>query len=71
MSDIRMSEVIDIAAVATAWAALAEVVSKLPALFSLIWLLIRIYETKTVQDFIAIRKKRRMTARNKRVKPDE
>jgi hypothetical protein len=50
--------VVDGLSVFTVLGTLVDVLPSLAALFTLVWTLIRIYETKTVQDWLAKRRKK-------------
>lgn len=50
--DDHAKTVIDIASVSTVLGTLAGMLPSIAAIFSIVWSLIRIYETKTVQGWI-------------------
>jgi|TARA_A100001391_G_scaffold131007_1_gene90273 hypothetical protein len=53
-----MKQVVDTVSVATAVGTIAAILPPLAALFTIIWTLIRIWETDTVQDLFPKRRKR-------------
>lgn len=53
----QTKHLIDWASIATVLGTLMQVLPSLAALFSLVWSLIRIYETKTVQNWIHSKRK--------------
>lgn len=52
-----VKHIVDVASAGTAVGALAGWLPEVAALFTIIWTAIRIFETKTVQSFLAKRKK--------------
>tara|TARA_B100000900_G_C20115903_1_gene527878 strand:- start:241 stop:450 length:210 start_codon:yes stop_codon:yes gene_type:complete len=53
-----MKQVVDTVSVATAVGTVAAILPPLAALFTIIWTLIRIWETETVQDLFQKKRKR-------------
>lgn len=58
MVDNPTKTILDVASYTVAAASLAEVLPNVAALFTVIWLGLRIYESKTVQDWLKQRGKR-------------
>jgi len=54
-----MKHLIDVASISTVVATIAGWLPAVAAVFTIIWTLIRIYESKTVQDLINKRKRRK------------
>lgn len=53
----QTKHLIDWASIATVFGTLMQILPSLAALFSIVWSLIRIYETKTVQNWINSKRK--------------
>lgn len=53
-----MKQVVDTVSVATAVGTIAAILPPLAALFTIVWTLIRIWETDTVQDLFQKKRKR-------------
>ena len=66
--DESMKQVIDTASVATMVGTLGALLPPISALFTIIWLAIRIWETDNVKTFIA--KKRKRDSKGRFVKED-
>jgi len=54
--DDHTKHLVDTASVATVVGTLAGILPAIAALFTIVWTAIRIYESKTVQDFLKRRK---------------
>lgn len=52
MTDESIKQTVDVASVATVVGTLAGILPAIAALFTIVWTSIRIYESKTVQDFL-------------------
>jgi len=65
----KLPEVFDMVAFSTVLSSIAGLAGKLPEICAFIWLLLRIYEMKTVQDFIDSRKKRKAFLKISRTRP--
>lgn len=64
-----MKQVVDTVSVATAVGTVAAILPPLAALFTIIWTLIRIWETETVQDLF--HKKRRRDSKGRFLPEDD
>ena len=52
MTDDSVKHAVDAVSVATTVATLAGILPAIAALFTIVWTFIRIYESKTVQDYL-------------------
>lgn len=52
MTDESIKQTVDVASVATVVGTLAGILPAIAAIFTIVWTAIRIYESKTVQDFL-------------------
>ena len=57
--DEGMKQVIDLVSVTTIFGTLMGALPSIAAVFSIVWSILRIYETKTVQSFISKIKEKR------------